>query len=54
MLNSLRIAKGIHSYWWVLPFFGSQYLDIIDPTTSLAYLAPLCLGVGVHYYACHL
>lgn len=33
MLNSLRIAKGIHSYWWVLPFFVPQYLDIIDPAT---------------------
>lgn len=21
MLHSLRIAKGVHSYWWVLPFF---------------------------------
>lgn len=58
MLHSLRIAKGVHSYWWVLPFFFlfvcSQCLDIIDPATSLTYLAPLCLGVGVHYYACHL
>lgn len=54
MLNSLRIAKGIHSYWWVLPIFCSQYLDIIDPAVSQGYLAPLCLGVGVHYYTCHL